>query len=181
KIVKELNKRLVPGKNTIVFNVDLKPDIYTLEHKFGRNLKSELFHTVSSNALDIQGIGTILSGIPDSEMPQYYGFFYNLNLQYQSPCARVPFTFDLIEKSSDLKAEFSINQDERQLVTFIDESEDAISYLWNFGDGNYSNSDAPIHEYESEGNYQVILEVTDEAGCKDFAVAEIVIAPATTS
>ncbi|MBK7428720.1 MAG: S8 family serine peptidase [Saprospiraceae bacterium] len=181
KSVKEINKRLSPGKNTLEFNVDLEPGRYTLEHKFGRNLLAETFYDLAGISMDIQGIGTIISGIPGSEMPYHYGFFYNLILQFQSPCARVPFTFDLRDKSSELKAEFSINHEERQRVSFINESEDAITYRWNFGDGNFSGSDAPSHEYAAEGNYQVVLEVTDIAGCRDFAFADITIDPLSTS
>lgn len=181
KSLKEVNKRLVAGKNTIIFNVELNPGVYTLEHKFGRNLMSEPFAAVSANALEIQGIGSILSGIEGSEMPEYYGFFYNLNVQYQSPCTRIPFTFDLRDKTSDLKAEFSVNQEERQRVSFVNESEDAVTYQWNFGDGNTSNLNEPSHEYDAEGNYQVVLEVTDISGCKDFAVEAISIESLTTS
>lgn len=181
KSVKEINKRMVAGKNTVVFDVELKPGIYTLEHKFGRNLLSERFSAVNEEAKEIRGIGAILSGIQSSEMPHYYGFFYHLDLQYQSPCARVPFTFDLIDKASDLKAEFSINQEERQRVSFINESSDAVTYKWYFGDGNTSNSLAPTHEYEEEGQYQIVLEVTDIAGCKDFAMEGIVIESLSTS
>lgn len=181
KSVKEINKRLIAGKNTIVFDVHLKPGVYRLEHKFGRNLLSERFTALAPESKEIQGIGSILSGIQGSEMPHYYGFFYNLKLQYQSPCARVPFTFELRDKTSGLKAEFTINQEGRQRVSFINESEDAVSYKWNFGDGNTSSSDAPTHEYQVEGNYQVVLEVTDIAGCKDFAIADIVIEPISTS
>lgn len=41
----------------------------------------------------------------------------------------------------------------------------AISYLWDFGDGNTSTASAPSHNYSTPGIYQVSLTVTDDLGC----------------
>jgi gliding motility-associated-like protein len=41
------------------------------------------------------------------------------------------------------------------------------SWLWDFGDGNSSNLENPIHTYSQGGNYTVNLIVTDELGCSD--------------
>ncbi|WP_303407804.1 PKD domain-containing protein, partial [Zobellia sp. 1_MG-2023] len=38
---------------------------------------------------------------------------------------------------------------------------DTLSYFWDFGDGNTSNSIDPSHQFTSEGTYDVILTVTD--------------------
>lgn len=38
------------------------------------------------------------------------------------------------------------------------------SYLWNFGDGNFSNQPRPTHRYEKPGVFDVSLSVTDESG-----------------
>lgn len=35
------------------------------------------------------------------------------------------------------------------------------SYLWNFGDGSFSNQENPIHIYKSTGTFDVSLSVTD--------------------
>jgi len=42
-------------------------------------------------------------------------------------------------------------------ATFSDSSEGAISWLWNFGDGDTSSVQNPIHTYLSEGTYDVSL------------------------
>jgi hypothetical protein len=34
------------------------------------------------------------------------------------------------------------------------------SYLWDFGDGNYSSTKNPIHMFENEGKYSVILTIS---------------------
>ena len=40
-----------------------------------------------------------------------------------------------------------------------------ISYYWDFGDGNFSNSINPIHQYQSTGVYDVKLIVTSPQAC----------------
>jgi len=43
-------------------------------------------------------------------------------------------------------------------ITFKNESTDADEYYWNFGDGNFSTEENPVHQYSKGGNYYVILE-----------------------
>ena len=38
------------------------------------------------------------------------------------------------------------------------------SYYWNFGDGNNSTEQSPLHTYYSKGTYTVSLKITDENG-----------------
>jgi PKD repeat protein len=48
-------------------------------------------------------------------------------------------------------------------------SSNAISYFWDFGDGNTSTDPSPVHSYTTTGvNYIVSLTVTDTLGCTDF-------------
>lgn len=39
------------------------------------------------------------------------------------------------------------------------------NWLWNFGDGSTSTLENPIHEYSSQGNYDVSLYILDNNGC----------------
>ena len=51
------------------------------------------------------------------------------------------------------------------IVEFFDESEDIPqAWLWDFGDGNTSEEQNPIHQYEEEGVYSVSLTVSNELG-----------------
>ena len=43
----------------------------------------------------------------------------------------------------------------------------ALTYSWNFGDGNSSTEAAPSHIYNSDGLYTIRLRITDEYGCTD--------------
>jgi PKD repeat protein len=46
-------------------------------------------------------------------------------------------------------------------------SSSAVSWQWNFGDGNFSNQQNPVHTYSNYGNYTVRLIVTNVFGCSD--------------
>ncbi len=38
------------------------------------------------------------------------------------------------------------------------------SYEWNFGDGQTSTEDRPVHTYQNDGTYSVFLKITDDRG-----------------
>jgi len=50
-------------------------------------------------------------------------------------------------------------------VNFSDNSAGAVSWNWNFGDGITSTLKNPSHTYNSVGNYNVSLTITDVNGC----------------
>ncbi len=52
-------------------------------------------------------------------------------------------------------------------VQFDDLTPGAVSWLWDFGDGNVSNVQSPLHQYTSLGNYTVTLIASTSAGCND--------------
>ncbi|MEM9722478.1 MAG: PKD domain-containing protein [Bacteroidota bacterium] len=52
-------------------------------------------------------------------------------------------------------------------IDFVDESTGAVSYDWNFGDGDSSIMANPTHTFEKEGSYEIVLTITDAGGCTD--------------
>jgi gliding motility-associated-like protein len=50
-------------------------------------------------------------------------------------------------------------------------------YLWQFGDGDTSNTDNPTHTYTDVADWSVLLTVTDVNGCTDVASATIQTLP----
>ena len=59
-------------------------------------------------------------------------------------------------------------------VTFIAESPEAYTYIWDFGDGSTldtvlnSSADTTIYFYQNPGNYTPSLGIVDAAGCERF-------------
>ncbi|HKK63425.1 MAG TPA: PKD domain-containing protein [Bacteroidales bacterium] len=49
----------------------------------------------------------------------------------------------------------------RSTATFTNTSDNATSYTWDFGDGETSSEENPVHEYAAAGDYTVTLTVTD--------------------
>ena len=54
-------------------------------------------------------------------------------------------------------------------VTFSNFSQNATSYSWNFGDGNTSTDENPVHEYADFGTYTVVLTATGEGDPSTFS------------
>jgi len=69
------------------------------------------------------------------------------------------------------------------VVEFIDESQDAVAWLWDFGDNTSSTEQLPTKLYEHPGVYTISLIVTGADGCTDTLVRPnyvTVLGPATT-
>lgn len=58
---------------------------------------------------------------------------------------------------------------------FFNNSTNATSYNWNFGDGNTSTNAAPVHDYASEGTYTVTLIAINPCGADTFTANVTVI------
>lgn len=79
-------------------------------------------------------------------------------------------------------AEFS-SEVNGALVTFADLSNDAldaldggiVSWEWDFGDGNMSSDQNPVHSYSELGEYTVTLKVTDNGGLQAMATGTVPI------
>lgn len=69
------------------------------------------------------------------------------------------------------------------IVEFFDESQDAVAWLWSFGDGTSSTVQHPVKLYDMPGVYDVSLIVTNAAGCNDTLLLAdyiTVLGPATS-
>lgn len=66
------------------------------------------------------------------------------------------------------------------VIDFQNYSVDAIAYIWDFKDGDYSNLEEPTHRYLTTGNFEVELIAYTEYGCTDTALIPIRINPEVT-
>ncbi|MDD4051288.1 MAG: S8 family serine peptidase [candidate division Zixibacteria bacterium] len=65
-------------------------------------------------------------------------------------------------------------------VTFTDQSPAATSWLWDFGDGESSPDQNPVHEYDAPGIYNVALTVTDPNGTTTEVMKYYILTTADT-
>jgi PKD repeat protein len=56
-----------------------------------------------------------------------------------------------------------------------------VSYDWDFGDGNSSNSQIPTHLYAASGTYSVSLTVTDDQGATNVSSQEVTVDDGTAT
>lgn len=87
---------------------------------------------------------------------------------------------DCGEVTGEPKAAFDYSTDELE-VQFTNDSKNADSYSWDFGDGSGTTQENPSHTYAQEGTYSVTLTVTNEDGTdsqtKPVTVSEDVVDP----
>jgi len=62
-------------------------------------------------------------------------------------------------------------------VTFVNNIQNADSYLWDFGDNNSSTEENPLHTYDVEGIYNVILTSENSCGSSQFSQTVSIILP----
>ena len=104
--------------------------------------------TINSPAID--------AGLNSYEYYDPDGTIADLGAYYLPQAPAIPvaaFTSDIYFGQADL------------CVSFRSESTGYIdTYLWNFGDGNTSNAENPVHIYEENGEYNVSLTVSGPSG-----------------
>ncbi|HTL80675.1 MAG TPA: gliding motility-associated C-terminal domain-containing protein [Bacteroidia bacterium] len=61
--------------------------------------------------------------------------------------------------------------------TFTDQSTGAVTWTWNFGDGNTSTQQNPTHFYTEAGTYHVCLIATSASGCADSICSDVTVIP----
>lgn len=67
-------------------------------------------------------------------------------------------------------------EEEFLMVTFKDESINAVAYAWDFGDGTGTSSDAnPVYTYSDSGTYTVSLTVTSETDDTDTVTSDVTV------
>ena len=62
-------------------------------------------------------------------------------------------------------------------VSFINQSFDGTSYLWDFADGQTTSLIDPSHTYQDTGTFYVSLVVTNQYGCTNEIITPIVVNP----
>jgi|GEM_PF-637125 len=87
----------------------------------------------------------------------------------------------VVEVFPTAEAAFTLNPNHvmvpGQPVFFLNLSEDATEYMWDFGDGATSISETPVHEYLQAGVYDVTLTANNAWGCSTtYNLPEAVLA-----
>ncbi|MBK8658849.1 MAG: PKD domain-containing protein [Bacteroidetes bacterium] len=62
-------------------------------------------------------------------------------------------------------------------IQFSNLTTDATGFDWNFGDGGTSTDENPIHTFIANDTFQILLQATNQAGCKDTTSRFFIVAP----
>jgi gliding motility-associated-like protein len=94
-------------------------------------------------------------------------------------CSKTYTNLDMIQVYPNPTAEFSSNVEETDvlnpIVDFTNLSSNANSYEWSFGSLTTSTVTNPSYTYNQEGIYSTTLTATNQYGCKDVAIHDIIV------
>lgn len=82
--------------------------------------------------------------------------YFQFRFYFRGTLPKAGFAVDNIKICDKPEASFSY-ENEGQTVQFTNNSIGGTSYLWDFGDGNTSTDENPMHEYTSDDTVTVIL------------------------
>lgn len=157
-----INWKVARGEN-LQLGVDLVSNYYV-------NTNGAAYPYEVQDVLSIKG-----SNLSQNQYP----FFYDWQIEYGSPCGRVPATASV--GSGTIETNFSASTDSLDLsltngeVTFTDATQNAVSWFWDFGDGNTSTQQNPTHIYTQPGVYDVHLQTENNTGCSDAMTQTITV------
>ncbi|HAQ72288.1 MAG: PKD domain-containing protein [Cyclobacteriaceae bacterium] len=72
---------------------------------------------------------------------------------------------------------YEVDADNYLKVTFTNESVNADTYAWDFGDGNSSTDESPVHTFAEVGTFTVMLTATGTGGSGDREEDIIIVDP----
>ncbi len=112
---------------------------------------------------------------------QFYYFFYQWSVEYNSPCGREMVEVDVQNAGSISSFVYNapVSPIVGDTIYFADQSAPTPnSWLWDFGDGNTSTLQNPKHVYAASGTYNVTLTVDGGSACSSDFSDNVEISPA---
>ncbi len=116
------------------------------------------------------GVGTLTAIANNSDIlvtPADTSTFELLNVSDANGCLTSLFTSTASFNVTQSPNSFFLKSINKGIVTFTNSTVGASSYLWDFGDGNTSSQQNPVHAYLSTGQYSVSLTSTNNQSCSN--------------
>ncbi len=187
-IVKDKNECMDTALSTIYYypvvnEVDFKPSKYAACSPANINFKidSIFFDSLYDISWDF-GDGTFDDSVNPSHIYQDPGV-YAVSVQIISPigCVVERNKAHAVDVRPGPTADFDFENEEPNIlnpnIVFSNNSEGAIGYFWDFGDGGFSSEFEPSYMYRDTGNYTVSLVAKSENFCTDTVRKSIFISP----
>ena len=103
----------------------------------------------------------------------YASAIYRIAISIQEPVARFA-----MQQASDYgfrNDTLFLDESNNDAVQFDDESEHAVAWQWDFGNGFHSTQSNPIARFPQPGEYTITLSATSAAGCKHTATRTLTV------
>ncbi len=108
---------------------------------------------------------------PTMSYPQEGTYTVSLTITDENNCSITAFeTIVIANPKANFGADTTYANCPPATFQFIDSSENAVAWFWDFGDGDTSTLQNPSHTYTVTGFYDVTLIVTSVSGCFDTLV-----------
>ncbi len=116
------------------------------------------------------GVG-ILMGVPNNSdimvTPDDTSTYTLLSVVDVNQCNASSYSSTASFNVSQSPNSFFLNSVNKGIVTFTNSTVGASTYSWDFGDGNSSTQQNPVHVYDSIGQYTVSLTSANSLGCSN--------------
>jgi len=159
-----------PGEYTVDFGISIPAaEGYVLEQTDGRPLAYR--SSATSYPISLGPVMTI-TGVTGEDMSRLmYPHFYELEITYDDYCGPLSITLEPMATDQVPTAYFTPSArdlvlGQNEVVRFDNQSVDATSYYWDFGDGASSTALSPSHQYTTPGTYFVSLVAANDASCE---------------
>lgn len=152
------------GQGRVNFNLDLAPGSYRIG-----GTQMNLYRNSAGASYPYTQAGLVSITNSSAGTDRYY-YFYDWEIQ-EPDCIspRVPVTVSV----GNIVAGFTEAHNGLQ-ISFTSGNPGATSYFWNFGDGNTSTQQDPIHTYATNGTYTV-MHVVNDGGCVDTVMYDVTV------
>lgn len=117
----------------------------------------------------LSNIMTLNSSSANTDLFGFYYYFYDVEVR-EIPCVSLPVDVTV----TPVEAEFTFVENSG-VYTFTDQSTNATSWFWDFGDGNTSTDQNPVHTYANAGSYTVSLVVNGVTDCQAEELVNAVV------
>ena len=157
-LINSVNVFLPDGPSTVTLNLEVPgPGMYQIG---GSNVNLFRNDSGAQYPYELPGILTMTASTATTNAQAYYYYLYDWKVREPScfsPQVPVEVT---IEALPEVDFNFTETGPGPQVV-FEDASTGAISWLWDFGDGNTSTEQNPVHAYAATGTYTVSLTISN--------------------
>ena len=161
------------------------------------NFKSDVYYGCDSLCVNFTDLTTVSTasiaswnwnfgnGVSASVQNPYYCYldtgYYDVSLTITTTqgCAATFIKPQAISIFPSPTASFTFNPSTAEVLNptfdFTNQSSNAVSYQWSFGDSENATQTDPSHAYLTEGVYTVTLVATSEYGCMDVTTNTLVV------